>query len=311
MELRHLRYFCAVAEELHFGRAAERLHIAQPPLSIQIRNLEQEIGVPLLLRKRNVELTPAGREFLEYARIALNEVQQGIRSAQRVHLGERGRLNIGFISSMAYTYMPTLIGEFRKRFPDVELVLNYLDTWSQFAAIREGRINVGVVRGPVNESGLTSVTVLTEALVVAMPTSHRLVNMRKVPLSALAKDSFIRFPRAMYSPPNNEISRLFQRAGFTPHVSQEEIQLHVVVGLVSAGIGVALVPESTQLLPVPNVVYRPLLEGDGHVHVAVVFRTKDASTVVGEFVNVARHLFSRRLRGRKRPQNASASGRKN
>lgn len=295
MELRHLRYFTTVAEELHFGRAATRLHISQPPLSIQIRQLEQEMGVTLFTRKRNVELTPAGKEFLDYARSALQHVQQGIRSAQRVHRGERGQLNVGFISSMAYTYIPSLLAGFRARCPDVELVLNDQDTWSQFDAIREGRLNVGVVRGPVDEPGLTSVTVMTEPLVVAMPTRHHLVHARKIPVADLANDSFILFPRKMTSPLNREVLRLCQRAGFTPHIAQEAIQLHVVVSLVSAGIGIAIVPASTRLLPVPNVVYRPLAERDGQVHIAVVYRSKEPSPVVREFVDVAKQLFSRKL----------------
>src|SRR4051812_8679814 len=114
MELRHLRYFLAVAEELHFGRAARRLNISQPPLSLQIRQLEDEIGVALFTRKRRVELTPAGKEFLDYARGAMQQVQQGIRSAKRVHRGEHGELNVGFMSSMAYTYMPWLLRIFRE-----------------------------------------------------------------------------------------------------------------------------------------------------------------------------------------------------
>jgi DNA-binding transcriptional LysR family regulator len=309
MELRHLRYFTAVAEELHFGRAAARLNMSQPPLSIQIRQLEEEMGVTLFTRKRNVELTPAGKEFLDYARGALEHVQQGIRSAQRVHRGERGQLNVGFISSMAYTYIPALLAGFRQRSPDVELVLHDQDTWSQFEALRDGRLNVGVVRGPVDEPGLSSVTVLSEPLVVAMPMNHRLVRARKIPMADLANDSFILFPRKTSSPLSREVLRLCQRAGFTPHLSQEAIQLHVVVSLVSAGIGIAIVPESTKLLPVANVAYRPLAERDGQVHIAVAYRAKDPSPVVREFVDVARQLFSRQLKsGRPRaPLLASTS----
>jgi DNA-binding transcriptional LysR family regulator len=296
MELRHLRYFATVAEELHFGRAAKRLKISQPPLSIQIRQLEQELCVTLFHRKRNVELTPAGVEFLEYVKGALQQVEQGVRSAQRVHRGERGQLNVGFISSMAYTFIPHLLGAFRQRYPDVELVLNDLDTLTQFVALKEGRLNVGVVRAPVDEPGVASVIVLSEPLVVAMPTTHRLARARRVPLAELADDRFIMFPRAMRGPLNVEVMRLCRRAGFTPHVSQEAVQLHVVASLVSAGIGIAVVPASTQSLRVPNVVFRPLAERDGQVQIAVAFRDGDASPVVRGFVELARQLFSRGLR---------------
>jgi len=295
MELRRLRYFAVVAEELHFGRAAARLNMSQPPLSIQIKKLEDEIGVTLFIRKRHIELTPAGKEFLEYARNALQQVQLGIRSAKRVHLGELGQLNVGFISSMGYTYIPALLAVFRKRRPDVELALNDLDTWSQFAAIKKGSLHVGVVRGPVDEPGISSVTVLTERLVVAMPINHRHSSARKVSIRDLAHDSFILSPRNISRPLNREVLRLCQRVGFTPHVSQEAIQLHVVVSLVSAGIGIAIVPESTQLLPVPGVVFRPLAERDGRAHIAVVFRTVSPSPLVREFVDVAQRLFSNNL----------------
>jgi DNA-binding transcriptional LysR family regulator len=298
IELRHLRYFTTLAEELHFGRAAERLKMSQPPLSIQIRQLEQEMGVLLFYRKRNVELTPAGTEFLDYVKSVLQQLELGVRSAQRVHRGERGQLNVGFISSMAYTYIPRLLGAFRHRHPDVELVLNDLDTLAQFVALKEGRLNVGIVRAPVNERGIASVTVLSEPLVVAMPAMHRLAHARRVAVADLANDRFIMLPRAMRAPLNAEVMRLCQRAGFTPHVAQEAVQLHVVASLVSADIGVALVPASTQSLRVPNVVFRPLAERDSQVQMAVAFREGDSSPVLREFVEMARQLFARGLRRR-------------
>jgi DNA-binding transcriptional LysR family regulator len=296
MELRHLRYFATVAEELHFGRAAARLGISQPPLSIQIRQLEQELAVTLFERKRNVALTPAVREFLEHVKTALQQVELGVRSAQRVHRGERGQLNVGFISSMAYTFIPRLLGAFRHRYPDVDLVLNDLDSQTQFVALREGRINVGVVRAPVDEPGIGSVTVYSEPLVVAMPTSHPLGRADRVQLRELAGDRFIMFPRAMRGPLNVEVMRLCQDAGFTPHVAQEAVQLHVVASLVSAGIGIAVVPASTQSLRVPGVVFRPLADRGGQVYIAVAFREGDCSPIVREFVQMARQLFARGLR---------------
>jgi DNA-binding transcriptional LysR family regulator len=296
VELRHLRYFVAVAEELHFGRAARRLNISQPPLSLQIRQLEEELGVALFSRKRRVELTPAGQEFLRYVKGALQQVQQGVRSAQRVERGERGELNVGFISSMASTYMPWLLRVFRDRFPDVELVLNEGDSLSQFRGLLEGRLSVGIVRGPVTTPGLVATSILTEPLIVALPADHPQARSRRVAMASLGNDAFVMVPRQI-GPLHEESMRLCHQAGFAPRVAQEALQLHIVVSLVSARVGVALVPESTQLLPIEGVVFRPLARAKASVQVAVASRANDRSPAVREFTNVARQVFSGGLRG--------------
>ena len=296
MELRHLRYFVAVAEELHFGRAARRLNISQPPLSLQIRQLEDELGVELFSRKRRVEITPAGQEFLKYVNGALQQIQQGVRSAQRVERGERGELNVGFISSMASTYMPWLLRVFRDRFPDVELVLNEGDTWTQFRGLLEGRLSVGIVRGPVTTPGLVATSVLTEPLIAALPADHAQARSRRVSVAALANDPFIMVPRQI-GPLHEEAMRLCHEAGFSPRVAQEALQLHIIVSLISARVGVALVPASTQLLPIEGVVFRPLSRARASVQIAVASRANDRSPVVREFTEVARHVFSGGLAG--------------
>lgn len=296
MELRHLRYFVAVAEELHFGRAARRLNISQPPLSLQIRQLEEEIGVALFSRKRRVELTAAGREFLRHVRGALQQVQQGVRSAQRVERGERGELNVGFISSMASTYMPWLLRVFRERYPDVELVLNEGDTLTQIRDLLVGRLSVGIVRGPVNTPGLVGTTILTEPLVVALPADHPRAAAKRVAVGELVNDGFVMVPRQIGAL-HQETLRLCQRAGFTPRVSQEALQLHIVVSLVSARVGVALVPASAQLTRIDGVVFRPLAGSDASVQIAVASRADDGSPVVREFTEVAQQVFSGGLRG--------------
>ena len=299
MELRQLRYFVAVAEELHFGRAARKLHISQPPLSVQIRHLEEELGVALFSRKRRVELTAAGEEFLRYVRGALQQLQQGVRSAQRVERGERGQLSVGFISSTASTFMPWLLRVFRERYPDVELVLNEDDTWTQFRALAEGRLAVGVVRGPVNSPGLVGTTVLTEPLIAALPATHRLARRRRIAVSSLAGEPFVMVPRQIGAL-HDEIMRLCTKAGFSPHVAQVALQLHIVASLVSANVGVALLPESSQLLPIDGVVFRPLLRSDATVQIAVVSRANERSPIVREFVEVARQVFSGGVKGLRR-----------
>jgi len=300
MELRHLRYFVAVAEEMHFGRAARRLNISQPPLSIQIRHLEEELGVTLFVRKKAIELTPAGKEFLIYATGALLKVQQGMRSAQRVQQGEVGELSVGFMGSMAYTYLPWQLKFFREKFPGVELKLYEQDTRTQLKALHDGDLNVGIVRGPICSRGLSAVKILTEPLIVALPVSHRCAQTREVSVAELAEDCLIMFPRRVGGSLNDEVTRLCDRAGFSPKVSQEVIQLHVVVSLVSAGIGIAIVPESTRLFSVSGVVFRPLVEKNAHVSTEVVFREDDSSQVVREFLAVARDVASGGLSGLER-----------
>jgi len=293
MELRHLRYFLAVAEELHFGRAAARLHISQPPLSQQIRALEDEAGVQLFRRgTRHVALTPAGVEFVKYARAALSQVEQGLDSAQRVHRGEVGRLSVGFITSMAYTYLPWVVTVFRQRYPLVELVLTEQESWNQLGALQEHRLDVGIVRGPVEAQGVEAHLALDEAFVVALPADHPLAKQRTVKLSALAREPFILFPRAIGGRFYDAVYSLFEKAGFTPVVAQEAVQMHVAVGLVSARLGAAIVPASVQLLSMPGVVYRPLNDRGASAQLAVAHASDNNSPVVPTFRQAAIEVIS-------------------
>lgn len=301
MELRHLRYFIAVAEELHFGRAATRLGLTQPPLSQQIRQLEDEIGVRLFSRaERRVTLTAAGSEFLDYARAALGQVHSGVRSAQRVQRGELGELVVGFISSMAYTYLPWVLRIFRSRYPDVALVLNEQATPEQLRTLEDGRLQVGLLRGPIESPALASTTLLKEPFVVALPSNHRLSGTRKLSLSQLAQDPMIMFPRRIGGRFYDQVLSLCRRAGFTPEVSQEAIQMHVAVGLVSARIGVALVPASIQLLPIRGVIFRPLTERGSDAEICIAWRANDNSPVIQAFFQVAREVISGGIRGLQR-----------
>src|SRR3954453_15892050 len=197
MELRHLRYFVAVAEELHFGRAARRLQLAQPPLSRQIQGLEQELGVRLLERtKRHVELTPAGKVFLEHARKLLTEADHAVAAARRAARGEIGRLAIGFVGAATYSALPELLRVFHTRFPDVELVLYEMTSAHQHDALREGRIEVGFVRPAIPDDTLARRVARGEPLVAALPAGHRLARRDEpIPLSDLAGEPFILFPR--------------------------------------------------------------------------------------------------------------------
>ncbi len=266
MELRHLRYFVAVAEELHFGRAAARVGIAQPPLSQQIQRLEEELGVKLLQRtQRNVRLTPAGRAFLQHARQTLIQAEQAAAVARSVGQGIGGRLAVGLVSAANYNLLPPTLRRFRRDFPSVEVELREMTTQEQLAALREMRIQVGFMRAPVESERLQRECLLHEPVVVALPAEHRLARQRAVSISALAEEPFVLFPRSYALNYFDQIVGLCRAAGFSPRIAQEVMQLPTIVGLVGAGFGISLLPESLTKLRFPGVEYRPLQEAEARV----------------------------------------------
>jgi DNA-binding transcriptional LysR family regulator len=247
MELRHLHYFITVAEELHFSRAAERLHISQPPLSQQIQNLEDELGVKLFERtKRQVHLTEAGKVFLERCYLVLAQLEQAIAATQRIGRGEVGQLAIGFVVSAMYTVLPEILRGFREKFPAVELQLHELTTAQQIQALYDKQVDVGIVRSAISEPGLSVECFLPESLVLALPETHPLSAQTQVSLSTLADELFILFPAKMGPVFYEQIINICQQAGFRPKVSQEAVQMETIIGLVAAGMGIAIVPTSLQ-----------------------------------------------------------------
>ncbi len=291
MELRHLRYFLAVAEELHFGRAAERVHIAQPPLSRQIQQLEEEIGVKLFHRtRRSVRLTHAGNAFLEEVRKILDLSEKAISLAQRAEQGEIGRLVVSFVGSATYSFVPSALRSFRELFPDVELVLREFSTDLQLEALHEGSVQVGFLRQPINDDTLFIETILREPLRLAVPADHPLASTPRVELDMLAKEPFVMYSRQQGTAFYGEIMSLCHRAGFSPKVVQEALQMPTVLGLVSVGIGVAIVPGSVQNLQMPGVVYRILTGVDQTTELAMAWRRDDESPVSKAFLNVTRGI---------------------
>lgn len=289
MELRHLRYFVTLAEELHFGRAAERLHIAQPPLSQQIRQLETELGFQLFHRtKRTVQLTPSGQVFLAQVQGIFRQLEQAIQIGRQTSRGEMGQLVIGFVSSAAYNVLPTILRTFRTRVPGVSLELHELTTNEQSQWLREGRIDVGFVRPPVEEDQFNFEIIFEEALVVALPEAHGLANQSSVSLRSLSNDSFILFPRALAPGLYDQIISLCQQADFSPIVAQEAIQMQTIVSLVAAEMGVAIVPQSLQHLQRTGVVYKPIQQSTTLVAIAMIWRQNDTSPTVQRFLEVAR-----------------------
>ena len=219
IELRHLRYFIAVAEELHFGRAADRLHMAQPPLSQQIRQLEAELGFQLFHRtKRSVELTEAGQVFLKDCRKIFRQLDQAVRTGQQASRGELGQLAIAFVSSAAYNILPPILQAFRAAMPQVRLELHELTTDQQVRWMQDGRIDVGFVRPPVEDEQLQLMTIFREPLVVALPIAHPLAEQPQVSLAALASEPFILFPRPLAPGLYDQIISLCQQAEFSPTV---------------------------------------------------------------------------------------------
>lgn len=289
MELRHLRYFVTLAEELHFGRAAERLHIAQPPLSQQIRQLEIELGFDLFHRtKRKVQLTQAGLVFLEEAQQILKQLEQAIQIGRQTSRGEIGQLAIGFVSSAAYNVLPKILRTFRSSFAGVALELRELTTFQQVQWLREGRIDVGFIRPPIEETGFHTETIFREPLVVALPETHPLATKLTLSLASLCSEPFILFSRINAPGLYDTIISLCQQAGFSPMVVQEAIQMQTIVSLVAAEMGVAIVPASLQHLQRTGVVYKIVQELTKEVPLNMIWRQDDISPTVQRFIEVVR-----------------------
>jgi DNA-binding transcriptional LysR family regulator len=289
MELRHLRYFSAVAEERHFGRAARRLHIAQPPLSRQIQALEVELGVTLFDRStRRVELTAAGEALLRHARRITEELELAVREARRAANGQIGRITVGYPSSLAFSGLVELLRAFRARAPRVDVALREMAPQEQIDALKSATIDVGFIRGPIDEAGLAVKAIRKEPLVCALPFGHRLRHARRVALGDLAKDDFVSFPRPRGPAFFDLLMALCRAAGFTPRIVQEAPQLDIV-SLVAAGFGVALVPASLKKLRRPGIVFRPLsVPGTPRpmTELSVAWRPDDASPVLADFLEL-------------------------
>ena len=258
MELRDLRYFVAVAQHRNFSRAAEQLHVSQPALSEQIRKLEDELGTPLFERtSRGAILTDAGEAFLPQARAVLAQADVAAESVRMVAEGVAGTLTIGFIDSAALGILPALIRRFTARYPNVKLRLRELGTRLQLAAVEAGEIDVGIVRGPVWNAGLAGRLIATESLLLALPGEHRLAGEEAVRLADLRDDGFITYPADRGAGLYEETLRLCHDAGFEPKIVQEANEITTIIGMVAAGLGVAIVPASVGAVAPDGVVYRP------------------------------------------------------
>lgn len=264
LELKSLKCFVVLAEELHFGRAADRLHISQPPLSLKIRALEAELGLQLFQRSsRRVELTHSGQILLIEARRVLRDAEQLSRLATSLALGEAGTLAIGFNALLAYRLMPQLVTEFSERHPQVKVTLNEMVSSEQVDALLEHQIDVGLLRPPL-PPGFRSLSLGSEEIVVFLPAKHPLAAQESIPLAALAGEPMLMFSQGESSYLHNLTMQMCIEAGFAPLVRQETRHIHAIVALVGTGMGVALLPASAGFIHMDGIAIRRLQDTGAH-----------------------------------------------
>jgi len=309
IELRHLRYFVAVAEELHFSRAAKRLRIAQPPLSQQIRQLEQHIGHALFNRNsRTVALTHAGETLLELARHILKRLEEDVETVRRVGRGEMGSLTVGFIGSAMLTVLPAILRGYRMKFPQVALRLRELTTSRLVDAIRQGAVDIGFLRDAGPTDGLSVQTVLAEKYVVALPDRHPLAQRKKVSLIALKREPLVLFPRELGPLAWDKTIELCEIAGFRPTIVQEAAEWLVVLRLVSSGLGISITPACVATIKTPGVICRELTSCPISTNIELAHRTDYLNPIMNAFLVAARKAFGSKAQyGDTRDQAASSS----
>jgi DNA-binding transcriptional LysR family regulator len=297
LELRHLRYFVAVAEELHFGRAAVRLHMAQPPLSQQIQRLEAVVGTPLLARtSRSVALTPAGVAFLERARRILAAAREGVEEAARIGRGEAGHLDVGFVSSAITLGVPERIQAFRAAFPDVRLQLYEGQTALTVRRLMERSIDTGVVRDAEPQPGLVVEALASEPYVAVVPHSHPKAGAARIGAGALRDDPFVFYPRRAGELAHQRNLQACYDAGYEPQVVQEAEHWLTAFHLVGTGIGVTVAPASAAQVAPATVRVLPLTGARTRSEVQLITRAGDDRTLVKNFASGARGSAGRAAR---------------
>jgi DNA-binding transcriptional LysR family regulator len=294
IELRQLTQFVAVAEELHFRRAAARLGVAQPQLSKTVQRLEREVGAELLDRtQRKVRLTEAGAVFLIEARRTLAQAARSIEAARRAARGQIGSLRVSYVGAAAYQFLPRVVRAYRASHPEVDLQLLERTTAAQVRAIQLGEADVGLVRPPLlGANDLHCASILREHLIAALPADHPLAKNDTIELRDLADEGFVMFPPHEGPSFHALIVSACEKAGFSMRVVQQAVQMHAIVALVAAGLGVALVPASMRNLVQAGAVYRDIrnLSSSLQVDLAVLWRRAEPSSVVTAFLDVARAL---------------------
>lgn len=291
IELRHLRYFLAVAETLHFSRAAELLGIAQPPLSQQIKRLEQLVGHRLFDRTtRGVKLTLAGQLLAQRARTTIEKVEDDLAQVRRLGRGEEGTLTVGFSGSVMFAELPAAIENYRRRFPKVELRLRELPTSGQIAALLDGTIDLAFLRDGDPTEGVEMSTLFAERYVAVLPEAHALARKRTIRVRDLQNLPFILFARRLGPLAFDRTVACCERNGFRPNIVQDAPQWPTLVRLVAAGLGVSLAPACVASVAIPGAVYREVQAGC-RTTVDLAMKTGSASALIANFLDIARkHL---------------------
>ncbi|RXS96448.1 LysR family transcriptional regulator [Silvibacterium dinghuense] len=285
MELKHLRSFVAVAEELSFVRAAGMLHLSQAALTEQIQKLEQELGVQLFLRdKRSVALTEPGAIFLTEARATLVRAQQAVERVQKAARGETGRLRIGFVSSAALEIVPGIALAFRHKFPDITLDLTNMRTSMQVKRLLAGTLDAGFVRLPLAQPQLLTTIVHREPFVLALPEDHRLAQSKSIQLGDFRDEKFVSYGRRWAPGFFDAMMQMCTREGFSPEIVQETGEMYTTMALVAAGVGVAILPRSVALAPSQGVAVKPLPKSVGTSEIAMAVRRSGWTALIEHFV---------------------------
>lgn len=292
MEFRHLQYFIAVAEELHFGRAANRLNISQPPLSQQIAQLEKELGVELFYRtKRHTELTPAGRYFLEQTYEILNKLEKTCNDVRKIHQGEKGQLTIGYTGILSKLLLQ-LIRTYRSKYPKVEIVLQHLSSASQIRSLNENKIKLGFVCPPIESSTLNSRLVGFAPFVAALPSTHPLArDTSPLDLRELKSEPFIMTHRKNEPGYYDTIISICNRSGFSPNVIQEAEGIFTILTLISTGMGVSLVTTLALEYGNSGIVFRPITDDTATMDLSLVWSKNEESPLVNTFLGVYDEMF--------------------
>lgn len=297
MELRQLRYFVAVAEERHFSRAATRIGMAQPPLSLQVAKLERELGVQLFRRNsRHVELTPAGEALLPYVRRSLDDIDEGVRAAQQTQSSRSRELRIGYCIQARYDLLVPLVTEFRAKFPNINVALDHVNSAEQRASLLDRKLDIGFLQPWDRLDGLQMAVIERHRFMVALPLGHRLANNRSIEIEQLATETFINRPRSSHL--HDFIVTLCQQAGFTPKITHEATK-YLQLELVAKGLGVAVVPASDAR---EDIILRPLKNSKGEETLAVAWRRGNRSTEVRSFVSIAKGYHPKTRSGASQPR---------
>lgn len=291
MDIRQLEYFVAVAEELHFGRAASRIGMTQPPLSQQIRQLETDMGVRLFERtNRRVALTDAGRVFLADAHRILQDLKLAEERARQAQSGVIGRLALGFVGSATYGILPPIIRRYQESFPGIDLALQEMSTPIQLDALLAGHLDVGFVRPTVANPEILMRVIHRERCVAVVPAIHALAGNEHIRIEQLKGEPFVVVARTVWPGLYDSILTLSRSAGFSPLVRLEVSEVQTVVGLVGAGLGVTLLPNSVQHVHTRDVRYLPIVGECPVVEMAIAWRHADKSSVVNGFLDVTRGI---------------------